>query len=491
MEKFERPENLKLPESDVHFNDVRMYIELDPHKDYTHASKAARESFRDMKFGVRIHWGLYSMWTLENESWQFLKMSYEEKEKYQELYKEFNPKHFDADEWMNLFKKAGLKCFAFTSKHHDGFSLFNTKANVKRRINWTAPGGPEIEECDLAYSVMESPFKRDIVKELCDSAHKNDIKIDLYFSHPDWFDADFRPYGFHPTTVPEFKDLLTEREMEEYEFRYEKMLPLPIMHSLTKEEKKSMIERHRSQLKELLTKYGKIDMLCLDMWLGPELWPELRETVEELRSIQPDIMLRNRGIGNYADYYTPEGFVPGSKENTDMPWMVIYPLASSFSYDPDESRYKGSEWIIRNLVDTVAKGGNFMVGIGPDADGLWHPAAIKQLEETGKWLDVNEEAIYSTRARPGDQYREADDLYFTTAKDESCIYAINTKWRGRRLVIKTVQPKVGTEIKMLGYKDAFNWEYNETEGLTIHIPENLQDKENRPCKTAWVFKIKI
>jgi len=480
--------NLKLPKTDVHYNDVCMYIEDIPHEDYSHASENARESFRDMKFGVRIHWGLYSKWRLQEESWPFLKMSYEDKEKYQELYKEFNPKHFDADEWMRLFKKAGLKCFAFTSKHHDGFSLFDTKANVKRCVNWTAQGGPQIEGCDFAFSVMDSPFKRDIVKELCDAARKNDIKIDLYFSHPDWFDADFRPYTFHPLSVPEYKELLTEREMEEYDSRYEKMLPLPVAHSLTKEERSSMVARHRQQLTELLTNYGKIDMLCLDMWLGSDVWPELRDTIKKLRDIDPDIMLRCRGIGNYGDYYTPEGFVPGNKENTDMPWMVIYPLAKTFSYDPDASQYKGSEWIIKNLVDSVAKGGNFMVGIGPDENGLFHPAATSQLEEVGAWLDVNGEAIYATRARQGTLHKEGESIYFTNTKNLTHTYAITTQWPGNTLCINTVRPRTGTDIFLLGHYEALDWTY-EDDKLIIKIPEHMQNEENRPCKTAYAFKI--
>lgn len=480
---------VRLPATDVHFNEVCSYVEEMPHDDYRQASEQAREDFKDIKFGVRIHWGLYTKWHLQEESWPFLKMSYEDRQKYQELYKEFNPQNFNAEEWMRFFAKAGFKCFAFTSKHHEGFSLFDTKTRVKRRVHWTSCGGPKIEDCDLSYSVMDTPFQRDIVGELCDAARKHGIKIDLYFSHPDWYDADFKPYGFHPLTVPESEKLLTQKEIDEITFRFDPMRPVAIP-ALTKEEKERMVARHRQQLTELLTCYGKIDMICLDMWLGVDVWPEIRETIKALRELAPDVMFRARGIGNYGDYYTPEGFVPGDKENTDMPWMVIYPLASTFSYDPDGDQYKGEEWVITNLVDSVAKGGNFMVGIGPDENGLWHPKAVEQLEAVGKWLDVNGEAIYATRPRPDALYKEGADLYFTRTKDGGHIYAISMRWPGDTLRLKTVRPKEGSDIRLLGYVEALKWVYDER-GLVIEIPEHLQHEKNRPCGTAYSFQITV
>jgi len=139
------------------------------------------------------------------------------------------------------------------------------------------------------------------------------------------------------------------------------------------------------------------------------------------------------------------------------------------------------------LIDAVAKGGNFMVGIGPDEDGLWHPAAVEQLEETGAWLDVNGEAIYATRARPGSLYKEGENIYFTCSKDKSTIYAICTQWPGKDLRISSVRPNEGTDISLLGCSEKLIWTYDDA--LIIMIPEHLQNEEKRPCKTAYVFKI--
>ena len=264
-----------------------------------------------MKFGVRLHWGIYSIWHRGAESWPFLKMSFEDRQRYNDLYKTWNPAGFDADEWMNLFDESGMKMFAFTSKHHEGFSMFDTKTRVRQRANWAAPGGPKIEPCDLAYSIMETPFRRDVVKELCSAAQKRKIKIDLYFSHPDWYDANFRPYVQDPLQVPSSASLLCEVDIRRTQQTYggkPVIVPDP-----SPAEVKQMMERHRAQLVELLTNYGEIDMLCLDMYLGHAVWPELRKTVLKMREIQPNVMLRNRGIGNYGDYYTPERVVPSGQ----------------------------------------------------------------------------------------------------------------------------------------------------------------------------------
>ena len=483
----ERARQIRLPTTDNHYRATKDYVEDQPDSDYFHASAAAYESFRDMKFGVRIHWGIYSVWKMPHESWDFLQLSDEQKQAYQETYKTWNPTGFNADEWMDLFREAGIRCMAFTSKHHEGFSMFDTRTRVRQRVNYLAPGGPAIEDCDLAYSIMETPFHRDVVKELCESARRHGIKIDLYFSHPDWYDADFRPYNYHPLQTPDAKAHPTDYGDENsYTDSYTDGRHPAMAPDVTPEQRARMIERHREQLKELLTNYGKIDMICLDQWLGRTVWPELKETIKMARALQPDVMLRCRGIGNYGDYYTPEGFVPGIKENTNMPWMVIYPLATGFSYDSVASDYKGSRWIIDNLVDAVAKGGNFMVGIGPDSDGRFHPTAMQQLKETGKWLVVNGEGIYATRARKN--WKEGADIRYTTTKNKKYVYAFALHWPGSELVLKTVKPKPGTSVRLLGYAAPLKWAYADGR-LTIHIPAALQEDSARPCRSAWAFRI--
>ena len=462
------------------------YIETTPVAEYHWASSSAYEAFQDMKFGVRIHWGIYSIWHRGAESWPYLPMSFEDRQTYMNLYKTWNPAGFNADAWMDAFAESGMRMFAFTSKHHEGFSMFDTKTRVRSRANWTAPGGPRMESCDLAYSIMETPFGRDVVKELCDAAHKRDIKIDLYFSHPDWYDADFRPYVAHPLQIPSGAQWTTPHD---FEFSRQRLGDHAVIVSdPTSTEERRMMERHRAQLRELLTNYGKIDMICLDMWLGPRVWPELRKTLLMMRELQPDVMLRNRGIGNYGDYYTPERVVPGSKEASDKPWFTIYPLGTDFSYDPDASKYKGTKWIVNNLADAVAKGGGFMIGVGPSAHGEFHPEALRQMKGTGAWLKVNGEAIYSARPRAGALWSEGDGVRYTRSKDRRFVYAIMTQWPGTEIVLKGVQPRTGSTVTMLGSSANLSWSFDSARGTTITLPENMQQESNRPCDYAWTVR---
>ena len=174
----------RLPETDADYQRSKSYIEELPVNQYHWASERAVDAFNDMKFGLRIHWGIYSIFGQAYESWPFLSMPFEQRQNYNQGYKTWNPREFDADAWTNLCQEAGLKMFAFTTKHHEGFSMFDTKTRVKNRTNWTAAGGPKIEDCDLAFSIMETPFRRDVVGELdrrCTQAQPQDRSLFLSF----------------------------------------------------------------------------------------------------------------------------------------------------------------------------------------------------------------------------------------------------------------------------------------------------------------------
>ena len=436
---------------------------LDP--SYRHASPEAYERWRDLKYGLRIHWGIYSLLGVE-ASWPVRDMSYARKQEYFDLYKKFNSKEFDAEKWMDLFERCGLKCFAFTTEHHDGFAMWDTQTRVKRRVNWMAPGGPRLEPCDHAYSIMETPFKRDILMELTDAARKRGIAYDLYFSHIDWFDADFRFDDWNPWRDPNYTPQTDPAAFARF------------------------AARHREQIREVLTRYGDPSMLCLDMNLPAFRWPEIKHTVLMARKLQPDVLMRERGIGAYGDYTTPENWVPAAEgladKRVDRPWMVIYTLAGQFAYEPDGTKYKSGQWILTNLIDIVAKGGNFMPSIGPNANGCFHLEAIKRLQYVGDWLKVNGEAIYGTR--PWTHWKEGENIRFTRSKDEQFVYAINLSWPGESLRLRSVAPRSGTKVRMLGVSEPLEWSMGEQDELLVKLPARLQDAANRPCQQAYVFK---
>jgi alpha-L-fucosidase len=170
-----------------------------------------------------------------------------------------------------------------------------------------------------------------------------------------------------------------------------------------------------------------------------------------------------------------------------MPWMKIDLLGKTFAFDPDAKHYKGAAWIIHSLIESVSGGGSFMVSIGPDATGNFHPTAIKQLEEVGDWLKVNGRGIYETRAR--DIWKEGG-LKFTRSKDNKTVYAFVEKFPKGELTVKSVVPKPNSAIRLFGYEKPLRWTQTGN-GVKIEIPEELQDPKNRPCKHAWGLEFEV
>ncbi|HBC31674.1 MAG TPA: hypothetical protein DC024_10590 [Clostridiales bacterium] len=433
--------------------------------DYHHASEEVLEQFRDMKYGLRIHWGIYSI-VQGRESW-VIKENEENSLSYQgfyhDLYKGWYPEAFDADKWTNMMVDNGFKFFTFTTKHHDGFSMYDTKTVIKNRFVFNGENAGVIEPANIHYSIMETPFGRDITGELVKSAKPKGLKIELYYSHPDWYDADFRFDEWNPQLDKNFSP---EKNPEEWE-RFTK--------------------RHKEQVRELLTNYGKIDMISFDMWLPEFAWGHMQEMVRMARELQPDCMLRWRGIGNYGDYHTPENYIPGDESQGTMAWQVIHCLSTRnyFGYEPNPQYLRGGDWIVSKLIDIVSKGGNLMVGVGPDLAGNWHPKALESLEYAGKWLKVNGEAIYGTRPC---KITKEGSVFYTRNKDNTTTYALIDGWPGKSLFVDHIQPDRQSKIFLLGYNKPLTWKKNKT-GILIELPMELQSEENRPCKQAYAFKI--
>jgi alpha-L-fucosidase len=272
-----------------------------------------------------------------------------------------------------------------------------------------------------------------------------------------------------------------------------------------------MMERHRAQLIELLTNHGKIGMIGLDEHFGPALRPELQRTVMKMRELQPDVMLRERGIGSYGDYYSPGRAIPRSKESSERPRFSIYPLGTDFSYEPDAAKYKGTSWTIQSLADVTAKGGGLMIGGGSSPHGEFNPEAIRQMRASGDWLKVNVEAIYATRPRESTHRSEGDSIRYTRSKDWRfmspnaysdhevramrrfvvfSLYAILTRWpEAAAPPMRSVRPKQSSQVTLFGSRTVLPWKLASAQGKLITFPDNLPQSTNRPCDRAWSLTI--
>jgi alpha-L-fucosidase len=352
----------------------------------TAAERDARMAwFREARFGMFIHWGLYAVpagewqgntnygeWIMEEA-----KMPVSQ---YEQFVARFNPVRFDARSWVRLAKGAGMKYIVITSKHHDGFGLWDSQVSD--------------------YDVMASPFRRDILKELADATVAEGIRLCFYHSIMDWHHPDWgtrRAWHDKATGPPDMG-------------RY--------------------VNYMKAQLNELLTGYGPVGILWFDgEWESPwthELGVDLDRYV---RSLQPRIIVNNRvgkgragmsgmdkgrGVG---DYGTPEQEIPATGFPAGVDWESCMTMNNHWGYNRHDHNWKSTTTLVRNLVDCASKGGNYLLNVGPTDEGLIPGASVERLQEIGAWMAINSEAIYGTTASPfkrltwGRATRKADRLY--------------------------------------------------------------------------------
>lgn len=307
----------------------------------TPASPDAIRNWQDARFGMFIHWGPVAL-TGREIGWS--RGSQTPIEEYDNLYKKFNPTKFNADEWVAVAKAAGMKYMVLTTKHHDGFCLWDTK--------------------QTDYNIMNTPFKRDVVKELAEACKKGGIAFGTYYSTCDWHHPDF------PLTSPGGK---TKRESHNLD-RYTEYL--------------------KAQTRELLS-YGPLFTLWYDV---PQMFDAKRGAgiINMARAIQPDIVINNR-TGHKGDYDTPEQRVGGFQ--IDRPWETCMTICRQWAWKP-EDKMKSLKECLQTLIRTNGGGGNLLFNVGPQPDGLIEPRQVERLKEMGAWLAKNSEAVYGTRGGP-------------------------------------------------------------------------------------------
>ncbi len=426
------------------------------------------EWFQDMKFGLFVHFGMYSQWgcveswpVVEDDKWarpDDLK-AWTDRNKdmglfrhdYWQLNKSFNPLKFDPDKWADAAKQAGMKYFVFTTKHHDGFCMYDT------------------HQTDFKITDPSCPFstnaRADIAKEAFKAFRKKGFGIGAYYSKADWHS----PYYWVPDSVARSRraNYNTPQHPELWskfgDFVYK-------------------------QIEELTTGYGPIDILWLDGgWARPPHEDLHMDNIAAMaRKNQPGLIMVDRTVhGKNEDYRTPEQEVP--EKPLAFVWETCMTMGDQWSYKPDD-KYKSTHQLIHLFVDIVAKGGNFLLNIGPDANGELPGAALSRLHEIGDWIKVNGEGIYGTR--PIAPYKEGKIAFTQKGNFVYAFYLADSETTilPSEISLTTFQPVTGSQIFLMGYKKPLNWKAKNN-GVVIEIPKALQTTP--PCKNAWCLKIKL
>ena len=349
--------------------------------------------WQDLKFGVLIHWGLYAVpgivesWSICDEPWirRDTTRTYQEyMDWYWGLADEFRPTQFDPQQWALACCDAGMKYMIFTTKHHDGFCMFDSQQT----------------DFTIARHAFRDDERRDVLRHVFEAYRQHGFSIGAYFSKPDWHSQ------FYWWDVFAKKGRHVNYPVDQYPWRWQQFQQFT----------------HR-QIEEIMSRYGRVDILWLDGgWVHPARNGQdidMPGLARMARSHQPGLIIVDRTIrGPYENYQTPERTIP--ERQLGYPWESCIPLTDDWGYTP-RARYKTVNQVLATLAEVVAKGGNMALGVGPTPEGLLNDEVTSRLHQIGQWLKANGQAIYSTTITP--HYHEGD-IWFTASKDGAKKYAI-------------------------------------------------------------------
>jgi len=318
----------------------------------------------DARFGMFIHWGLYAQdgcfWKGQDGKTEHMMRHLQIPiAEYEKIAAEFNPVKFSADEWVRIAKDAGMGYMILTSKHHDGFAMFDSPGND--------------------YNIVKrAPFKRDPVRELAEACRKHGLKFGVYYSlGRDWHDPDV------PTSVKADGN----RRSNTWDYPDEDK----------KDFSKYFERKVKPQVRELLTQYGPIAVMWFDT---PEKISraQSQELLDLIHRLQPDCIVNARVGNRLGDYAVQEQNIPAGGD--PQPWETCLTLNGHWGYKKGDENWKPAETLVRNLIDIASKGGNFLLNVGPTGQGLIPAPSVERLKEVGAWMKVNGEAIRGTAASP-------------------------------------------------------------------------------------------
>jgi len=406
--------------------------------------------WREARFGMFIHWGVYAVpagqWQgeeIRGASEWIMNTAKIPISEYEPLADQFNPILFDADEWVQIAKDAGMRYIVITSKHHDGFCLWDSK----------------VTDYDI---IDATPFKRDILDELAKACSKHGIKFCFYHSIMDWHHPDAQGPHYPTYNTGRKKNPNFPRYVENY---------------------------LKPQVRELIINYGPLGVLWFDGEWIPE-WNEQFGTdmYHFVRGLQPDIIINNRvGKGRKGmegmteegyfggDFGTPEQEIPA----TGLPgvdWETCMTMNDTWGYKKNDHNWKSTEELLHNLVDIVSKGGNYLLNVGPTAEGLIPEPSIAHLQAMGKWLKVNGESIYGTSASP---FRKIDWGRCTKkqlANGTTRLYLHVFDWpTDGKLTLAGLDNKVLKAFILADHKESSLPIIHQFNDITIQVPSEAPD----------------
>lgn len=382
-----------------------MYVQAQEQNSFVHQQSAANgyvwptdeavlkklDEWRDLKFGVLFHWGLYSVpgivesWNICSEDW-IVRPGNPPYEQYKQWYwglkDSLNPVQFDPQQWADVMQDAGMKYMIFTTKHHDGFCMFDSRYTD--------------------FSIAKGPFsndpRKDVARHVFEAFREKQFKIGCYFSKPDWHCE----WYWHPGFATANRNVnYNTSQHPDWWSKY--------------------VQYTQNQLDELTTNYGSLDILWLDGGWVTGSQVGLDDILTKARQRHPGLICVDRAIrGRNENYQTPERGIPDSQLN--YPWESCIPLSNDWGWVPN-APFKSPRKVVNMLSEIVAKGGCFVLGVGPTAQGLIQPEVVERLQVIGQWMRDNGKAVYSTRTTS--VYHDGN-VWFTADKDGHTLYAIYT-----------------------------------------------------------------
>jgi len=325
-----------------------------------------------------IHWGTYAL--AARHEWVKHREEIPD-DVYQKYFDHFDPDLYDPREWARKAREAGMKYVVITTKHHEGFCLWDSKYTD--------------------YKATNTPYGRDLIRPFVEAYRAEGLRIGFYYSLIDWHHPDFPIDGIHPMrNRPDALKMNETRDVRKY------------------------AEYMRNQVRELLTNYGPIGILWFDGGGSFRGAPRAKlihadEILALIRRLQPDCIVNNR-LGAKADYGTPEQHIPGGKQN--RAFEVCMTLNRHWGYNKNDHAWKQPPEVIHKLVDIVSKGGNFLLNVGPTAEGIIPEPSVMRLHEIGQWLRKNGEAIYASTASPFNRYSLLEELRYTAVANTRCFW---------------------------------------------------------------------